>query len=447
MDRKKDKHSSNGRRGPNAKTKKDMVKEMPKNFFRKEHEKKGFNITFANAYDRKNGCIYIQYSLLGSRKKYWAPRSKTAWLDEKGLEYAQNVARRWKEANQNSIGHIEAVPSFYLQHRKEFIKFLYNTARHTTIEGYENALIQYVFPYFVGKLELNHPKKWNQDVVRQWDAILEKFIPKASSRNRKRTALRRYFEFLYKKNLIKTIPLIVGEPVVRETDETPIPGDLPTWTDVVEWFRRMPKGRYRFVRAVSCAFGLRISEAMAVKYEDFLGARDIEDLAARGGFYEMLIEEKAGVLYLNVDKADKKQVNKELVSLIGERQDSEPKSRRYTACCTSEEMGLLIYEMIESGEHEEPLSRDDIYRIKSTIQKDDSSFRFHKYNPHDDRRLNITLQCLDLQKKIPDVVEVVCMLHGQNSREVFKKYFQWGLTQRRKVRKSTGEKLELIRTK
>jgi site-specific recombinase XerD len=76
---------------------------------------------------------------------------------------------------------------------------------------------------------LNHPKKWNQEVVRQWDALLEKFIPKASSRNRKRTALRRYFEFLYKKNLIKNIPLIVGESVVRETDETPIPGELPNW--------------------------------------------------------------------------------------------------------------------------------------------------------------------------------------------------------------------------
>jgi hypothetical protein len=150
---------------------------------------------------------------------------------------------------------------------------------------------------------------------------------------------------------------------------------------------------------------------------------------------------------LNVDKADKKQVNKELVNLIGEKQDTEPKSRRYTACCTSEEMGLLIYEMIQNGEHEEALSRDDIYKIKESVRKDDSPFKFHKYNPHDDRRLNITLQCLDLQKKIPDVVEVVCMLHGQNSREVFKKYFQWGLTQRRKVRKSSGEKLELIKTK
>jgi integrase len=268
-----EKRGLKGRRGPNQSTRKVMVKDMPKNFFRKEHEKRGLHITFANAYDRKNGCIYIQYSLLGSRKKYWSPRAKTAWLDDKGLEYAQNVARKWKEANQNSIGSLESVPLFYVSHRREFIKFLYNTARHTTIEGYERSLIQYVFPYFVGKLELNHPKKWNQDVVRQWDALLEKFVPKPSSRNRKRTALRRYFEFLYKKNLIKIIPLIVGEAVVRETDETPIPGELPNWSDVVNWFRSMQPGRYRFVRAVSCAFGLRISESMAVKYEDFLGAK------------------------------------------------------------------------------------------------------------------------------------------------------------------------------
>jgi hypothetical protein len=60
----------------------------------------------------------------------------------------------------------------------------------------------------------------------------------------------------------------------------------------------------------------------------------------------------------------RKQVNKELVNLIGEKQDTEPKSRRYTACCTSEEMGILIYEMIQNGEHEEVLSRDEIYKIK-----------------------------------------------------------------------------------
>jgi hypothetical protein len=40
MDRKKDKHSSNGRRGPNAKTKKDMVKEMPKTFLEKSMKKR-----------------------------------------------------------------------------------------------------------------------------------------------------------------------------------------------------------------------------------------------------------------------------------------------------------------------------------------------------------------------------------------------------------------------
>jgi len=452
MSKVKDKHKGSekakggftGRRGPNNETRKKMVTEMPKNFLRKIHEGQSHYISFANAYERHNGCIYVQYQLAGTRKKHWAPRVKTAWLDEKGLDYARMVVRRWKEANQNSIGTLESIPQFYQSHRKEYLKFLRNTARHTTIEGYENALFQYIFPYFVGRLELNHPKKWTQDVVKQWDSILSNHLNKASTRNRKRTALRRYLEFLYRKNLIKTLPIILGEAVVRDMQETPIPGELPTWDDVADWFSKMPKGRYRFVRAVSCAFGLRISESIAIEYEDFLGQKDIGDLSARGGFYETLIEQKAAVLYLNVDKAKKKQVSDELVKLLGEKQDNDPKSRKYIACCTNATMGKLIYSMIENGEHEMPLTRDEVYKIKKDIQRDPSPFKFDKYNPHDDRRLNITLQCLDLQKKIPDVIEVVCMLHGQNSREVFNRYFQWGLTQRRKVRKSKGDKLKLI---
>lgn len=46
--------------------------------------------------------------------------------------------------------------------------------------------------------------------------------------------------------------------------------------------------------------------------------------------------------------------------------------------------------------------------------------------PHDDRRLNITLQCLDLSMDINDVVEICTLLHGESSREVFGRYFQWG---------------------
>lgn len=78
---------------------------------------------------------------------------------------------------------------------------------------------------------------------------------------------------------------------------------------------------------------------------------------------------------------------------------------------------------------------------------DQSEFKFNEYRPHDDRRLNITLQCLDLSMDINDVVEICTLLHGQSSREVFGRYFQWGLTQRRKQDKAEGKKLKLFYTK
>lgn len=442
--KKKKRGGFTGRRGPNFETRKKMVNEVPRNFFRKIHEGQGHYISFANAYLRQNGCIYVQYQIAGVRKKHWAPRSKTVWLDEKGLDYARMVVSRWKEANQKSIGSSVPTPQFYLSHRKEYLKFLYNTAGHSTIQGYEKALLQYVFPYFIERLELDHPRKWTQDIIKQWDAILADHLETANSRNRKRTALRRYLDFLFRKNIIKTFPTILGESVIRKTQETPIPGELPHRDDVVAWLRKQPPGRYRFVRAVSKAFGLRVSESLAVTLDDFIGEESRDELMAQGGFVAQLIEKKLGHLFLSVNKATKKTVPRELVRMLGEEQSNDPKSGPYTACCTSKDMAVLINDMIIAGEHEQPLTKDEIYKIKEKTPIDESPFRFDQYNPHDDRRLNITLQCLDLSMDISDVVETACMLHGQSSRDVFGKYFQWGLTQRRKQKRAGGKKLKLF---
>ncbi len=316
-------------------------------------------------------------------------------------------------------------------------------SKRPTVVG---QLFRYVFPYFIGRLELDHPKKWTQDVVKRWDAILADHLRTASSRNRKRTALRRYLDFLFRKNIIKTFPTILGESIVRKTQETPIPGGLPEWADVAAWLRRLPPGRYRFVRAVSKAFGLRVSEAFAVILDDFIGEESRDELTAQGGFVAQLIEKKLGHLFLSVNKATKKAVPRELVRLLGEEQSNDPKSGPYTACCTSKKMAVLLTDMIKAGEHELPLTKDEIYKIKDKTPIDDSPYNFDQYCPHDDRRLNITLQCLDLCMDISDVVETVCMLHGQSSRDVFGRYFQWGLTQRRKQKRAGGKELRLFGT-
>lgn len=88
---------------------------------------------------------------------------------------------------------------------------------------------------------------------------------------------------------------------------------------------------------------------------------------------------------------------------------------------------------------------EQVYKIKDLAAIDRSPHEFHKYNPHDDRRLNITLQCLDLSMEMNDVVEVCCQLHGQSSREVFNRYFQWGQMQRRIQKKGKSGPLKVIK--
>lgn len=132
----------------------------------------------------------------------------------------------------------------------------------------------------------------------------------------------------------------------------------------------------------------------------------------------------------------------DLILLLG-KQSTDPKSGPYTACCTSLEMAELIVKMIEDKEHLEELTIDQVYKLKKEMPVDPSKFNFHLYNPHDDRRLNITLQMMDLT--VDNAVELCCMFHGQSSREVFLKYFQWGVLQRRSKCRVEGSKLTVFK--
>jgi hypothetical protein len=345
----------------------------------------------------------------------------------------------------NSHGKGDLLPQFYLGHRKDFLQFLYQTAEYTTIDGYEASLRQYVFPFFLNRLKLDSPTKWTQDSVIKWENFLTGHLPEATSRNRKRTAFRRYLRFLKFKGILKTTPQIDDEQTGRESRETPIPGELPQWEDVLVWLRKLPPGRYRFIRTVAVAFGLRISEAMAVLDSDFIGDEELEDLKSRGDFISRLVEKGKGFLFLSVNKAEKRTITKDVLKILGDNLDLEPKSGPYTACCTNQEMAEFILELLENNEHLRELGRDEVYKVMNEVEIDPSEFKFHLYRPHDDRRLNITLQCLDLSMDIGDVIETVCFLHGQSSRNVFDRYFQWGLTQRRVSKRKKGSRLKIIK--
>ena len=193
------------------------------------------------------------------------------------------------------------------------------------------------------------------------------------------------------------------------------------------------------------SFGFRISEALAVEELDFIGEEEVEDLKKRGDFISQVVSKGKGFLLLQVDKASKKNIRSDLIKILGGNVNKEPKSGPYTAFCTNQEIAEFIIELIENDEHLGELKKDQIYRIISELPFVSSKFNFHLYRPHDDRRLNITLQRLDFSNDITDVIETVCTLHEHSSRDVFNRYFQWGLTQRRKVSRKKGSKLRVIK--
>ena len=417
------------------------------NYFKSEHEKSGHFITWAEAVDRGKGCISVVYKVLGDNKQHRAPRWKAIWLDANGLDHAKLVVLGWKKANNNSSGKGKLLPQFYLSHRRAFVKWLANTCRPTTISGYEASLEQYIFPYFVERLALTSPKNWNQEAVSKWDASLSTHLNESGSRNRKRTALSRYLRFLKQKNEIQTIPQIIFESSRRKTKETLIPGDLPSWSDALAWLKTLPPGRFRFIRAVTISFGLRISEAFAVKEEDFIGASHKDDLLVRNDFVSNLVSKGIGALFLEVTKAKKKNISSDLLKLLGGEDNQEPKSGPYTACCINKDLAEFVISLIENGEHREELTSEKVYKIIKELPADQSNYKFNLYNPHDDRRLNITLQCLDMSTDINDFVEICCQLHGQASRDVFARYFQWGQMQRRINRKTSNAILSVLKVK
>lgn len=431
------------KRGSYNKSKNKSFKE-PKNYFRTEHENKGYFITWADAIDRGGNSIYISYKIAGVAKQFRSPRFKSSWMDGESLEFARKKAHDWKTFNNNSLGKGKLIPLFYRQHRDAFFLWLNNQAGHSTIQGYNSDLISYVFPFFVEMLKLKHPRDWDDDSITRWEAFLNNQPLGPGSRNRKRTALNRYLRFLKQTGIIKRFNLILFEPEKRASRETMLPGQLPEWSHVVDWIRNLPPGRYRFIMAVCAAFGTRISEACAVEKTDFYGEESVNYIDNKNDYVRKIKDARLGALFLEVREAEKHKISKEIIKVLG-KPSKEPKTGPYTACCTSWEMAILIDEMLQNNEHLEATNKTQIERCIADMPQDHSPYKFHEYRSHDYRRLNITLSALDLD--MDDRVEICCMTHGHSDRTIFLRYFQWGLVQRRDQNKKSGSGLKIFKVK
>jgi hypothetical protein len=83
-----------------------------------------------------------------------------------------------------------------------------------------------------------------------------------------------------------------------------------------------------------------------------------------------------GFLFLNVNKAEKRTITKDVLKILGDNLDFEPKSGPYTACCTHQDMAEFILELLENNEHLCELGKDDVYKVMNEIDIDPSDFNF-----------------------------------------------------------------------
>lgn len=411
-----------------------------KSFFNKEHEGKSYTITYVG-FQRVNGKVKGLYTVKGVRKNWNMPRDKIEHLDSLTDEQVLLVLESWQQEVNSKAGSGESFPDFYLEHKIDFLRWLDKSegVGQTTITHYQSQLGQDVFPFLYGKLKLS-PDKWNAKVIQKWEQYLIENNDSAGTRNRKRTAFRRYLRFLKRKGIIETIPQIINEREIRNTKETIIPGKLPSWDDIISFIKSLPKGKFRFINAICAGFGLRFGEAYVLTEDDIFGAESIDEIDASNDHSKRLKDTKMAFLFCSVNKSKKNGISEEISALFGDA-DQDPKSGNYTACCTNKEMAKLIVSLIDNNEHLEEVSQKDLYLMFDDLLPIENEFKFHEYRFHDWRRVNITLQTLDI--KLPDQIQLVCKSHGHSNVSTYSKYYQWALTQLR-LKKSKKRKIEVF---
>ncbi|MFK7824846.1 MAG: hypothetical protein AB8G05_11855 [Oligoflexales bacterium] len=157
------------------------------------------------------------------------------------------------------------LPDFFLRHQAEFIKWCHKTARQSTVQSYLALLAQHVFPFFTIRMRENDVKKWSR-LIPDFNRFIEAKMKTARSRNTTRTALRRYLKFLIYRGVLTEYPTILNEPENSKNQEKILPGDkLPDWSKINSWISTLLRGRSRWVITLCAAFGIRVSEALAVQ--------------------------------------------------------------------------------------------------------------------------------------------------------------------------------------
>lgn len=402
-----------------------------RSYFRFEHQGSGPLLAITSVWFERRGKgrqVSVSYKLF-TGELYRTPRSLSDWLDDKDELFIKKELDGWRD-RVNLAADYSSVhfPDFFLRQRTDFLRWLHRGgAKPSTIEGYLYNLGRFVFPFFVMKLRLEGPVKWSSSYP-DWENHLFNRTSALHSRNRAKTALRRYLRFLEAKGHLQNPPTPRNENFRRMRREgSVLPGELPEWQHVHDWIASLPPGRCRWVLTMCAAFGVRVSEALATKPEDLIGSDHLEQVQKTNDVVRKAVQSDVACAFLNVNEAKKKKIyDVHVLRTLGET-DEDPKTGPYIACCTAMPLAELIESMLVSGEFEGDVNYDAVYGFLREQTNVDETYPFSEYSTHDFRRLHITLQTFEFQSFF-----LVAQLHGHSSEDTTKKYYQWGLARRQR---------------
>jgi hypothetical protein len=403
-----------------------------------------------------NNRVVVQYTLEGnSRKSYKTPRGLTMWLDDRSDEFVRRELNEWKETHNLRVPGNKLpshVPDFWRRDIEAFTKWARGSGAgtHTTV-AYVEGLQNHVFPFFCRRLGVDNVREWHRHYV-AWSEYLEKVVPALSTRNKLRTALRRYLKFLKAKRGFSDLHLPTNEKHARQTREGQIlPGnELPSYDKVGKWFDRLPRGRARWIIGLCIAFGTRIGEAIVARPTDLFGAGDVEDLKKESETVRRLLSDYRPFAFLRVNKTGVTwQINKELQQLLPKMEWDENgvKNRTktgddYMAVCFDAAWATRILDMYESEDFAGDEAVGPIYQQVLKIITESGDDLFSQYRPHDFRRLSITHKLNAIQEE-----RLVGRMHGQVSPATLRRYYQWALEVGKKDPKKAFRPIEYPQAK
>lgn len=373
--------------------------------------------------------VHVSYQIKDG--KFRTPRQQCKHLDNKEDALITRELRRWKDRVNGTPGlsaERSPLPS-YLKHRSYYIKWLARTATSSTINNYIHDLETHCFGYFYGIRSIDKVEKFPK-FYSEWITWLQKTGKASKTIKHCVQALRKYIAFLSYQKGYSAIPLPVSPPLKKE--EASLPGNLlPGWEEIVIWLKSLPPGPERWAITLMAAFGIRVSESLAMTRSNLFGKKDVDQLTTNQ-LIQHVVSKHNPLLFLAVDVAVKQNIADKNVILYTQF-TNKPKTGSYISACYNREIAVFIQKLVKNHEYEGTTTKD---KTRKAIRQSRHPI-LSQYSNHDLRGLNITLQAIDIRD-----FEIVSRLHGHKSVQVTQGYYKLGLELTRKVRVS--DDLELI---